>query len=241
MIRASEIDAVVFDMGGVFTIQSPELINRIVRGAGVELALDDGGARLAHYTAVRAITELLAHIEVVEAEGTFWDVFDTAFFASAGLFGAELESAKQARLAERDSGVGKVWTHLLDENLEAFRRIAADRPVAIVTNNVGTAVEQCVEAGLCQIGPGPLTEVVAIVDSAIVGVAKPDPRIFAPALEALATEPARTLYVGDTVHADVHGAQRAGMAVVQLDPLDLHADHSHWRLPDVAALADHLA
>ena len=71
-------------------------------------------------------------------------------------------------------------------------------------------------------------------------VAKPDPAIFAPALAALDTDPARTLYVGDTVHADVLGATAAGLPVVQLDPLDLHRDHDHWRLPDVGALADHL-
>ena len=46
------------------------------------------------------------------------------------------------------------------------------------------------------------------------------------------------LYVGDTVHADVRGAQAAGMPVVQLDPYDLHADFDHLRLPTVAALAD---
>jgi hypothetical protein len=28
--------------------------------------------------------------------------------------------------------------------------------------------------------------------------------------------------------------------VVQLDPLNLHVDHDHWRLPDLDALARHL-
>ena len=70
--------------------------------------------------------------------------------------------------------------------------------------------------------------------------AKPDPAIFGPALAALGTDPARTLYVGDTVHADVHGATAAGMAVVQLDPYDHHAHFEHWRLPDLVALAEHL-
>ena len=97
-----------------------------------------------------------------------------------------------------------------------------------------------IDFDLCQVGPGALTEVAAIVDSSVEGVAKPDPRIFQPALDALGTDPSRTLYVGDTVHADVHGADAAGMPVVQLDPYDLHADWGHWRLPDLAALLDHL-
>ena len=62
------------------------------------------------------------------------------------------------------------------------------------------------------------------------------PETLVPLFEG--TDPARTLYVGDTVHADVRGAQAAGMPVVQLDPYDLHADFDHLRLPTVAALAD---
>ncbi|NDH88881.1 MAG: GntR family transcriptional regulator [Actinobacteria bacterium] len=129
----------------------------------------------------------------------------------------------------------------LEANIAAFHRISTVRPVAIVSNNDGTAVEQCRNLGICQLEPdGPLPHVPAIVDSTTIGIAKPDPAIFDPALEALGTARDRTLYVGDTVHADVLGAGRAGLPVVQLDPLDLHVDHDHWRLPDLDALARHL-
>jgi putative hydrolase of the HAD superfamily len=132
-----------------------------------------------------------------------------------------------------------VWRQLLAENVAAFHRIAASGlPVAVVSNNDGTAEEQLRHLGICQVGPGPFTSVAAVVDSRLVGVAKPDPAIFQPAQDALGTEAARTLYVGDTVHADVRGARAAGMPVVQLDPYDLHADFGHSRVPDVAALAD---
>ena len=69
-------------------------------------------------------------------------------------------------------------------------------------------------------------------------MAKPDPAIFAPALEALGTAAARTLYVGDMVHADVRGAEAAGMPVVQIDPYDHHASFAHARVPHLDALAD---
>ena len=81
---------------------------------------------------------------------------------------------------------------------------------------------------------GPLTNVAAIVDSGILKIAKPEPGIFTPALEALGTDPSRTLYVGDTVHADVVGATRAAMPVVQLDPLGLHHDLPHTKATGVA-------
>jgi len=107
-----------------------------------------------------------------------------------------------------------------------------------VSNNDGTAEAQMLELGVCQVGPGPLPSVRIVVDSGAIGIAKPDPAIFRPALEALGTDPARTLYVGDTVHADVRGARAAGMPVVQLDPYDDHAGFDHHRVTDLAALAD---
>ena len=66
-----------------------------------------------------------------------------------------------------------------------------------------------------------------VVDSHVVGVAKPDPRIFAPALAALGTPPERVAYIGDSVTMDVNGARAAGLRPVLLDPFDDHpwADH----------------
>ncbi|CAB5003825.1 MAG: HAD-IA family hydrolase [Actinobacteria bacterium] len=87
-------------------------------------------------------------------------------------------------------------------------------------------------------GDGPFHSVAAIVDSGTVGVAKPDPAIFTPALEALGTVASRTLYVGDMVHADVRGAEAAGMPVVQIDPYRLHESFAHARVPHLDALAD---
>lgn len=59
-----EIDAVVFDMGGVFAVPAPGPVSQIVRDTGVPLELDDMSARLSHYSGVAAITALLADIEV---------------------------------------------------------------------------------------------------------------------------------------------------------------------------------
>ncbi len=241
MIPATYIDAVVFDMGGVFIIPNPTIVCDAVNAAGVPLEMSVEDAHDAHYRGVRAITELLATEDVDESQLEVWRHYDLAYFESAGLAGDDIRIAADGRekLRRRDE-VTDVWTQVLAHNIAAFGQIAENRPVAIVTNNIGTAAEQCFDHGICQVGDGELPKVAAIVDSTLVGVAKPDPRIFDPALAALGTEPSRTLYVGDTVHADVLGATAAGMPVVQLDPLELHADHAHWRLPHVVALAEHL-
>ncbi len=232
----------MFDMGGVFVVPAPEPVARAVRDAGVEIDFDGHDASRAHYTGVRGITEILAGNAVDELDPSTWGHYDRAYFGALGLFGTDLLTAVGARdLGRRAEAVENVWTHALQHNIDAFARISDRLPVAIVTNNNGTAVQQCLDHGICQLDYGSLPRVAAIVDSGVIQIAKPDPRIFDPAIEALGTEPSRTLYVGDTVHADVLGAQAAGLPVVQLDPLDLHHDHDHWRLPDVVALAHHLA
>jgi len=49
-----------------------------------------------------------------------------------------------------------------------------------------------------------------------VGVRKPDPIIFALTLSAVGATPATALHVGDDPMLDVHGAQMAGMRVIQV-------------------------
>ena len=242
MHSPEQFDAVVFDMGGVFIVPNPVVITEILRAGGLDHEIPVDLAADAHYAGIRAITELLASQDVVEHDLNIWDHYDREAFARVGLSGADLDRAVEIRGAARRDGsrVHNVWNHLLEANIAAFHRISEVMPVAIVSNNDGTAIDQCRRFGICQLeAGGPLPHVPAIVDSTSVGIAKPDPGIFEPAIEALGTDRSRTLYVGDTVHADVLGATRAGLPVVQLDPLDLHLDHDHWRLPDVVDLATH--
>jgi len=56
-----------------------------------------------------------------------------------------------------------------------------------------------------------------IAASARVGFEKPNPRIFAYALQQAAVKPGEALHVGDHVDADVQGAQRVGIGAVLID------------------------
>ena len=49
---------------------------------------------------------------------------------------------------------------------------------------------------------------------------KPDPRIFRIAMERGKLQPAETLFVGDSLKADIRGANRAGVVSVLKDPFD---------------------
>jgi len=62
----------------------------------------------------------------------------------------------------------------------------------------------------------------AVVTSAEAGAPKPDPRIFALALERLRVRPERALHVGDS-EADEEGARAAGMAFAPAPLADLPA------------------
>ncbi len=225
--QAGTVDAIVFDIGGVFTYPDYRPVEARLGAMGVDLPPEVVHYRQAHHAGVRALAD--ADRPTEEHKPDFWQVYDEAYGATLGVDLAELEAF---RVAVRES-----WSWVHTENVEAFHRLnATGMPTAIVSNNDGTAPEQMRDFGVCQVGPGPLPSVAAIVDSTLEGVAKPDPAIFAPALSALGFEPGRVLYVGDTVHADVRGAQAAGMQVIQLDPFDHHADYDHARCRDLDEL-----
>ena len=235
-------DAVVFDIGGVFLLRLSDPIRAGLRTGGLATSADEQRFHEAHHRGVRALSDVLLALgddEAQEASSDFWRHYERGYFAHLGIEAESIDAAVAAFNAHAATlPLGSLWRRRLAENIVAFDRIARRFPVAIVSNNDGSAERQLRELAICQVGEGPFTRVAAVVDSSVVGVAKPDPAIFAPALAALGTVASRTLYVGDTVHADVRGAMAAGMPVVQLDPYDLHADFDHYRLPDVTALAD---
>ena len=112
------------------------------------------------------------------------------------------------------AGASLLWRSVMPRVPEALARFQAmGKKLVIVSNSDGTVERSITEAGL-----RPFFAVV--VDSAIAGYEKPDPRIFAHALEASGATPERTLHVGDIYHADVTGARGAGVHVVMLDPFN---------------------
>jgi putative hydrolase of the HAD superfamily len=78
------------------------------------------------------------------------------------------------------------------------------------------------------------------VFSCSVGFSKPDPRIYALAAEELEVEPADCLFVGDGANDELPGAERAGMAAVQLRPPGerLTAEGERWTGRYVTLLSD---
>ena len=96
-----------------------------------------------------------------------------------------------------------------------------------VVSNADGRVRALLEAA----GVSPFLEFV--VDSAEVGVEKPDARIFLAATERLGLAPAACAYVGDIYEIDVEGSRRAG-----LHPILIGEGHAPETVRRVAHLPD---
>jgi HAD superfamily hydrolase (TIGR01662 family) len=80
----------------------------------------------------------------------------------------------------------------------------------------------------------------AIVDSWVVGVTKPDPRIFQAALDRLDVPAAEAVMVGDSIKADILGAQAAGILAALIDPCDLYREVTVPRFRTFPAFAEEI-
>lgn len=76
----------------------------------------------------------------------------------------------------------------------------------------------------------------AVIISAELRIDKPDPRIFWQALELLDVAPHDALMVGDSVDADIAGAQAAGCQAVLIDRLGWHPDYDGARIATLSEL-----
>ncbi len=73
--------------------------------------------------------------------------------------------------------------------------------------------------------------------SGILGVEKPDPRIFEAAIEAAHESVSQMVYIGDSVHHDVEGAMGAGMDAILVDRANRHAERVVRRIRDLRELS----
>jgi putative hydrolase of the HAD superfamily len=122
---------------------------------------------------------------------------------------------------------------LYPEARAALARLAARWPIASLSNG---------NADLHRVGLGEYF--VAAVSARVVGVGKPDPRIFRRAASYLGVEAAVIAHVGDDPVLDVAGAQGAGMFAVWLNrhgaewPLDAPPDAEIRTLDELEAVLD---
>jgi putative hydrolase of the HAD superfamily len=209
--------AVFLDAGGVLVLPDRHLLAGALAEIGIEV--DPDAVPRAHYRAVRAFDRV--------GHPAPWSEYPSALMAQLGVVPARTADAVAVwdRLgARRRSGV-ILWSEPYPDALPtiaALRR--AGLTVVIVTNSDGHAEENLADCGFAG---------VPVVDSEVVGSAKPDSHIFEVALARAGgrVRPAEVVHVGDTVANDVAGARAAAITPIHFDPFrDCRAtDHRHIR------------
>lgn len=216
----------VLDVGGVLVVPHHEHLAPALVPYGA--TTEPAAYERAHYAGMHA----------VDVEGDArprpgdWTAYQLAYASAVGVAEDHLAEAVGHLDRALDGQAHLVWSKVLDGAAPGLAALAATGlPLAVVSNSDGSVETLLAVAGLCQVGPGPGVAVAAIVDSEVVGVAKPDPRIFSFALDPLGVAPERALYVGDSALFDVGGARAAGLQPLHLDPYGLcrATDHPHAR------------
>lgn len=228
------VEAIVLDVGGVFLIPHHDPIVGALEPHGIQLDLSL--IEHAHYVGVGAVDAC------TDTEHAHVPCYLAAYVREIGIDPDQVERANQILEALwAQPSIGR-WSRLIEGSSEALRRLVeSGHTVAILSNSDGTVEAQLLELGICQVGEGAGTPVPVIADSAIVGIAKPDPGIFHHVADLLGVSPERCVYVGDTVRFDIVGARSAGFHPFHFDPHDLCASQDvHPHLRSLAQLADAL-
>ena len=90
---------------------------------------------------------------------------------------------------------------------EVLQRLAGKMPMVLVSNFYGNVSTVLKEMNLDTLFP-------KVIESAVVGVRKPDPRIFTLGVEALGLKPEEVVVVGDSYDKDIQPAKAAGCHTV---------------------------
>ena len=129
----------------------------------------------------------------------------------------------------RPVGIFDVLEPVAPQALAAAR--AAGLVTGVISNSNGTIASLLESLGL-------LPYLDFVLDSAVVGVEKPDPRIFGMALARAGVAPSEAVFVGDLYSIDVLGARAAGLSAILLDPGSCWGVSDCPTAPDVAAAVE---
>lgn len=197
----------LLDAGGLFLLPDPAVLSDLLSCWSVILDTDNYDDR-SYYTGAAALDAAIAIGADWRRHG--W----AAHLEYLGLAAEHVPDAVEALSVRK-----VLWTRVWRPSVAGLRSIVDTRiPVGIVSNSDGTVESQLRESGICQVGPGPLSRVDAVIDSSVVGTSKPDSRIFHLGADAIGCPPEECVYVGDLIHFDIAGAWGAGLWPVHFDP-----------------------
>jgi HAD superfamily hydrolase (TIGR01509 family) len=238
-IPYAHIDTVFLDVGNTLISIDFDWVAAELRARGFNCAADE--LRRAEAAARPGYSQRLFVEKLYEGQDLFL-AYLNAILGKHAITGCLPSDQLDALLKELrpvlrpDGRASALWKMVMPRIPESLTRLRDLGLTLVVVSNSDGTVERSLDAA------GLRSYFSVVIDSAIVGFEKPDPRIFLRALELSGAKPDRTLHVGDIYHADVIGARGAGLHAVLLDP------HEDWpanaldceRVPDVWAVAERL-
>ncbi|MDE5687338.1 MAG: HAD family hydrolase [Paramuribaculum sp.] len=204
------IKGVIFDYGGTLDSRGEHwshIIRRGYRAAGVDVGEKDFKEAYVH--AERA----LAKKRYIEPHHTFRALMEIKirieleFLEDNGVVAPGTAASHSGEIAAYCDDYARECTVESRQTLETLRK--AGVPMVLVSNFYGNVNSVLADYGLCSYFK-------AVIESAVVGVRKPDPAIFALGVEDLGLCPHEVLVVGDSMKKDIIPAASLGCNTVRL-------------------------
>jgi putative hydrolase of the HAD superfamily len=190
------IEAVIFDFGGVLTSSPFEAFSRFETERGLPIDI------IRRTNAANHLENAWARFERAEVD---IETFDKLFAAESLALGAEVRGRDVLPLLQGD---------LRPEMVEALKRIKAKFKTGCITNNLpANAIGSMTGRSLY------IAEVMVlfdhVIESAKIGLRKPDPRIYQLMVETLKIDPKKCVYLDD-LGVNLKPAREMGMTTIKV-------------------------
>ncbi len=126
------------------------------------------------------------------------------------------------------------FNHLFEGTFEILEYLQDKYQLHIITNGFEEAQERKMKSATIR------SYFKTITNSEMVGVKKPNPKIFNFALDIANADPKESIMIGDSIEADIEGADKIGMDTIHFDYKDLHNNHGFKRITHLKAIENHL-
>jgi putative hydrolase of the HAD superfamily len=216
----------IFDAGGVLVFPDFDLLAEFANQVGIETSAKEIAAQ--HAQLLQDFDEQVARHHQFPAIHYFLDLFKRVT-PSIEKAQAALELTSEAEKEKHLWATTQPWVN------EALRKLKGrGYKMAVISNSEGIVEKILQDLGLRE-------NFEIVIDSFVVGVEKPDSRIFEIALERLGWDRSETIYIGDIFYVDIWGANQAGLGAIHLDKMGLYAGWDGVHIPSIKELPDLLA
>jgi putative hydrolase of the HAD superfamily len=157
---------------------------------------------------------------------SYWNVYFDQLFLTLGLPADPLLQQELIASSHRSTN----WRRILPDTRSILLALKQQYRLAVISNSDGGIQEAISAAGIADCFE-------CIIDSAHVGVEKPDPTIFRAALNTMQVQPSESLYIGDYA-IDVLGARSVGMRAILIDPFGVYDHQDCSRISSLSELPD---